>query len=464
MGWRAPTGRGARRRFGFREGVPPRERGRSARRAMVPSPRVAGGGSRSPVTRPRTRSARWQGSLRLGRARIPVEEGDTIASAMYRSGVRTFSRSLKYHRRRGLYCGTGECPNCSLTVDGVPGIRACVTPAADGMRVRRERGWPSTERDVLAILDRLHALLPVGFYYKTFIRPRWLWSVADRIIRRSVGLGRLPEGPVVSHGPGISSATCSSSGQGRRAGRPPRRRQPGTSTWCSATRARCRIPRKGSRSSPRHSAIGVYEGPMVALASPDGLVAGASPADRGGDGRHRGARGLPRQRPARGDARAGGRGPRGKRHHARPAGGRRRGSRGGSRASGGASGRGGAHRRGCRPAVPRGTGPRRRPNAGGGGGAPSGREGPRPVRRPPRCRRRDPWDRMRPLRPVGRAGAAGRPLPDGRRGRGRVGGRRVGRGGPLRRRRRREPCVCARTCPWGIWLGRGPRATDPRSS
>ena len=187
--------------------------------------------------------------LRLGRARIPVEEGDTIASAMYRSGIRTFSRSLKYHRRRGLYCGTGECPNCSLTVDGVPGIRACVTPAADGMRVRRERGWPSTERDVLAILDRLHALLPVGFYYKTFIRPRWLWSVADRIIRRSVGAGPLAGGSGrVARGPASPLRRARHRGRvvgpGRR-----RRRPPQTSTWCSATRARWRIPRKGSTSS-----------------------------------------------------------------------------------------------------------------------------------------------------------------------------------------------------------------------
>ena len=119
------------------------------------------------------------GKLRLDRRRIPVEDGDTIASAMYRSGIRTFSRSLKYHRRRGLFCGTGECPNCLVTVDGVPGVRSCVTPARDGMRVRREGGWPSVERDVLSLLDRLHVLLPVGFYHKTFIRPRWLWPVAD---------------------------------------------------------------------------------------------------------------------------------------------------------------------------------------------------------------------------------------------------------------------------------------------
>ena len=49
---------------------------------------------------------------------IAIEPGDTIAAALYRSGLRVFSRSFKYHRPRGLYCGTGDCPNCSMTVDG----------------------------------------------------------------------------------------------------------------------------------------------------------------------------------------------------------------------------------------------------------------------------------------------------------------------------------------------------------
>jgi sarcosine oxidase subunit alpha len=37
--------------------------------------------------------------------------GDTIATALYANGVRIFSRSLKYHRPRGLYSLDGECSN-----------------------------------------------------------------------------------------------------------------------------------------------------------------------------------------------------------------------------------------------------------------------------------------------------------------------------------------------------------------
>ena len=30
--------------------------------------------------------------------------------------------------------------------------------------------------------------MPVGFYYKTFIRPRFAWEVAEKVIRRATGL------------------------------------------------------------------------------------------------------------------------------------------------------------------------------------------------------------------------------------------------------------------------------------
>jgi sarcosine oxidase subunit alpha len=123
--------------------------------------------------------------------RVPVESGDTIASALYRAGVRIFSRSMKFHRPRGLYCLTGDCPNCLITVDAEPGVRACVTPALSGQVIKRENAWPSADRDVLALLWNLRSILPVGFYYKTFLRPRWAWSHVEPLIRRVAGLGRV---------------------------------------------------------------------------------------------------------------------------------------------------------------------------------------------------------------------------------------------------------------------------------
>jgi sarcosine oxidase subunit alpha len=126
----------------------------------------------------------------------PVEAlgGDTIGSALYAAGQRTFSRSFKYHRRRGLMCCAGHCPNCMVAVDGAPGVRACTEPAREGMAVEHLNAQPSLELDAMAVTDVLGGpFTPPGFYYKTFIRPRRLWPLYEWVLRHAAGLGRLPQ-------------------------------------------------------------------------------------------------------------------------------------------------------------------------------------------------------------------------------------------------------------------------------
>jgi len=118
--------------------------------------------------------------------------GDTVGSALFAAGQRVFSRSFKYHRRRGLLCCAGQCPNCLVAVDGAPGVRACVEPVREGMRVEHLNASPSLDFDLLAVTDRVGSrLTPPGFYYKTFIRPRRLWPLYERVLRNAAGLGRL---------------------------------------------------------------------------------------------------------------------------------------------------------------------------------------------------------------------------------------------------------------------------------
>lgn len=116
-------------------------------------------------------------------------EGDTVGSALAAAGATVISRSFKYHRPRGIVCCSGRCPNCMVEVDGIPNVRACVEPVRDGMAVRGQNAWPSVRWDWLGVFDRLDRLLPVGFYYKTFIRPRFMWPVYERVLRRLAGLG-----------------------------------------------------------------------------------------------------------------------------------------------------------------------------------------------------------------------------------------------------------------------------------
>jgi glycine cleavage system T protein len=66
---------------------------------------------------------------------VEAQPGDTVASALYRSGVRTFTYSYQHGRPRGLLCLTGSCPNCMVNVDGVPNVRSCTLPARSGMSV-----------------------------------------------------------------------------------------------------------------------------------------------------------------------------------------------------------------------------------------------------------------------------------------------------------------------------------------
>ena len=122
---------------------------------------------------------------------IEACEGDTVASALYAAGVRIFSRSFKYHRPRGLLCVSGNCPNCLMEVDGIPNVRACTMTACQSMEVRHQNAWPSLNHDMLSILDKMDRFLPVGFYYKSLIRPRFLWHLAEPIIRRLAGLGKI---------------------------------------------------------------------------------------------------------------------------------------------------------------------------------------------------------------------------------------------------------------------------------
>jgi sarcosine oxidase subunit alpha len=120
--------------------------------------------------------------------------GDTIVSALYAGGRRVFSRSFKYHRPRGELCGCGQCANSLFQVDGAPGLRGCSEPITEGLAVRHQNAWPSLDFDVMRATDRVGGpFTPVGFYYKTFIRPRRLWPLYEKVLRRVAGLGTLPE-------------------------------------------------------------------------------------------------------------------------------------------------------------------------------------------------------------------------------------------------------------------------------
>jgi len=136
-------------------------------------------------------------SISFNGKQIHAYDGDTIGSALYSSGIRTFSRSFKYHRPRGLFCTSGKCANCLMNVNGIPNVRICTETVKDGMVVKHQNAWPSLSTDLFSIVGKLSNFLPVGFYYKMFIKPKFIWPIAEKILRRIAGLGTVdPKYPV----------------------------------------------------------------------------------------------------------------------------------------------------------------------------------------------------------------------------------------------------------------------------
>ncbi|NOH70663.1 sarcosine oxidase subunit alpha family protein [Vibrio pectenicida] len=124
--------------------------------------------------------------------------GDTIASALLANGVDVVGRSFKYSRPRGILAAGAEEPNAILQVGStdsttIPNIRATQAELYQGLIASSVSGWPSLDLDVMAGLGRVGgAMMPPGFYYKTFMQPQSLWPTYEKYIRKAAGLGKVP--------------------------------------------------------------------------------------------------------------------------------------------------------------------------------------------------------------------------------------------------------------------------------
>jgi sarcosine oxidase subunit alpha len=122
---------------------------------------------------------------------IEAEEGDTVAAALLRRRITTFTRSIKYHRPRGPFCLQGSCGQCLMRIDGVPSLMACQVRAEEGMVCGRQNApLGLIEADVFRAAD---FLFPEGLdHHHLLTGSRVLGRVALEIARRLAGLGDLP--------------------------------------------------------------------------------------------------------------------------------------------------------------------------------------------------------------------------------------------------------------------------------
>jgi aerobic-type carbon monoxide dehydrogenase small subunit (CoxS/CutS family) len=64
--------------------------------------------------------------------------GEPLAILLLASGMDPLRRTSK-GSPRSIFCGIGQCTDCSMTVNGVPNVRTCITPAVDGMVIETSK-------------------------------------------------------------------------------------------------------------------------------------------------------------------------------------------------------------------------------------------------------------------------------------------------------------------------------------
>ena len=117
--------------------------------------------------------------------------GDCVTSALWAEGERLLGRSFKYHRPRGILSLANHDINVMLEDDTRINLRGDVLPLEDGMRLNAVNTLGGVRGDKYAVLGWLAPLLPAGFYYKAFHRPKALFPFWESVIRRMAGLGRM---------------------------------------------------------------------------------------------------------------------------------------------------------------------------------------------------------------------------------------------------------------------------------
>jgi sarcosine oxidase subunit alpha len=119
-------------------------------------------------------------------------EGDVVSSALWAAGVRMLGRSFKYHRPRGLLSLANHDVNALFEDDRQINFRGDVVPLRAGMAFAAVNTFGGgTAADRARVVDKLSPLLPVGFYYKAFHKPKWAAARFERLFRFMTGLGRV---------------------------------------------------------------------------------------------------------------------------------------------------------------------------------------------------------------------------------------------------------------------------------
>ena len=118
-------------------------------------------------------------------------QGDSIASALLANGRFLLSRSFKYHRPRGPLTMAGQDANSLVQLPKEPNVLADTCPLTSGLQVSAQNVNGSLDHDRDAWLGKFSKFMPVGFYYRSFYKPKGMWKLWEPMIRKKAGLGVL---------------------------------------------------------------------------------------------------------------------------------------------------------------------------------------------------------------------------------------------------------------------------------
>lgn len=119
-------------------------------------------------------------------------DGDSLAVALWAAGLRSLTRSPKYHRPRGPFCFTGQCEGCLVRVQGTPNTMACRVRLSEGLEASAQNYLGSPRFDLLRAADWM---FPSGLNHHEFMAGVPVAEdVMKAMARRIAGLGILPDG------------------------------------------------------------------------------------------------------------------------------------------------------------------------------------------------------------------------------------------------------------------------------
>lgn len=117
--------------------------------------------------------------------------GDSIASALIASGRWVISRSFKYHRPRAPLTMAGQDANTLIQLPQEANVLADMTNIEHAVVASGQNYSSSLMKDSDAMLGHFSKFMPVGFYYRSFYKPKGVWKMWEPMIRKKAGLGVL---------------------------------------------------------------------------------------------------------------------------------------------------------------------------------------------------------------------------------------------------------------------------------